>query len=73
MSLRSPDLWFRSRSRYCPSCKTNSDEVVKAGDKLKQSKKKAKMASASSKSSRDWGKVGTEMRYLNGELLLLVT
>lgn len=31
-----------------------------AGEKLKESKKKAKMASASSSSQRDWGKVGTQ-------------
>ncbi|KAG9351238.1 hypothetical protein JZ751_025129 [Albula glossodonta] len=31
-------------------------EVVLAGEKLKESKKKAKMASASSSSQRDWGK-----------------
>lgn len=43
--------------RYCPSCKNDSNEVVKAGEKLKQSKKKAKMPSASTESQRDWGKV----------------
>lgn len=31
--------------------------MVQAGEKLKQSKKKAKMASATSSSRRDWGKV----------------
>ncbi|KAG8595579.1 hypothetical protein GDO81_001561 [Engystomops pustulosus] len=41
---------------YCPSCKNDSTEVVKAGEKLKQSKKKAKMPSASTESQRDWGK-----------------
>ncbi|XP_031817809.1 E3 ubiquitin-protein ligase UHRF2 isoform X2 [Sarcophilus harrisii] len=41
---------------YCPSCKIDSNEVVKAGEKLKQSKKKAKMPSASTESHRDWGK-----------------
>uniref|UniRef100_A0A8C5UA00 RING-type E3 ubiquitin transferase n=1 Tax=Malurus cyaneus samueli TaxID=2593467 RepID=A0A8C5UA00_9PASS len=41
---------------YCPSCKTDSNEVIKAGEKLKQSKKKAKMPSASTESQRDWGK-----------------
>lgn len=43
--------------RYCPSCKNDSTEVVKAGEKLRQSKKKAKMPSASTESQRDWGKV----------------
>ncbi|ELU05907.1 hypothetical protein CAPTEDRAFT_221977 [Capitella teleta] len=41
---------------YCPDCKVDSSEVVRAGEKLKASSKKAKMASATSKSSRDWGK-----------------
>ncbi|XP_021488701.1 E3 ubiquitin-protein ligase UHRF1 isoform X2 [Meriones unguiculatus] len=41
---------------YCPSCRTDSSEVVQAGEKLKKSKKKAKMASATSSSRRDWGK-----------------
>ncbi|XP_067677716.1 E3 ubiquitin-protein ligase UHRF1-like [Haliotis asinina] len=41
---------------YCPSCKVDTSSVVKAGEKLKESKKKSKMASATSKSSRDWGK-----------------
>ena len=31
---------------------------MRAGEKLKESKKKSKMASASSSSQRDWGKVG---------------
>ena len=43
--------------RYCPLCKNDDSVVVKAGEKLKASKKKAKMASASGKSTRDWGKV----------------
>ncbi|KAM5300205.1 E3 ubiquitin-protein ligase UHRF2 isoform 2-T2 [Ctenodactylus gundi] len=42
---------------YCPGCKTDSSEVVKAGEKLKMSKKKAKMPSASTESRRDWGRV----------------
>ncbi|XP_061681405.1 E3 ubiquitin-protein ligase UHRF1 isoform X1 [Syngnathoides biaculeatus] len=41
---------------YCPNCRNDSNEVVRAGEKLKESKKKAKMASASSSSQRDWGK-----------------
>lgn len=47
-------LTFR---RYCPGCRNDVSEVVLAGEKLKESKKKAKMASASSSSQRDWGKV----------------
>ena len=43
--------------RYCPGCRNDVSEVVRAGEKLKDSKKKSKMASASSSSQRDWGKV----------------
>lgn len=43
--------------RYCPECRNDASEVVLAGEKLKESKKKAKMASATSSSGRDWGKV----------------
>lgn len=53
--------------RYCPGCRNDSSEVVLAGEKLKESKKKAKMASASSSSQRDWGKVGTETMLPNSE------
>ncbi|KAM9308657.1 E3 ubiquitin-protein ligase UHRF1-like [Gastrophryne carolinensis] len=41
---------------YCPDCRNDTSEVVLAGEKLKASKKKSKMASASSSSQRDWGK-----------------
>uniref|UniRef100_A0AAY4DSJ9 E3 ubiquitin-protein ligase UHRF n=1 Tax=Denticeps clupeoides TaxID=299321 RepID=A0AAY4DSJ9_9TELE len=41
---------------YCPTCKNDTSEVVKAGEKLKASKKKAKMPSANTESQRDWGK-----------------
>ncbi|XP_056374998.1 E3 ubiquitin-protein ligase UHRF1-like [Hyla sarda] len=41
---------------YCPDCRNDTSEVVLAGEKLKESKKKSKMASASSSSQRDWGK-----------------
>ncbi|KAL3878130.1 hypothetical protein ACJMK2_030501 [Sinanodonta woodiana] len=41
---------------YCPSCKNDVTEIVKAGEKLKESKKKSKMASSSSTSGRDWGR-----------------
>lgn len=41
---------------YCPECRNDASEVVLAGEKLKESKKKAKMASATSLSGRDWGK-----------------
>lgn len=46
-----------SPRRYCPTCKNDTSEVVKAGEKLKASKKKAKMPSATTESQRDWGKV----------------
>ncbi|XP_071952260.1 E3 ubiquitin-protein ligase UHRF1-like [Antedon mediterranea] len=41
---------------YCPLCKNDASEVVQAGQKLKESKKKAKMASSKSSCKRDWGK-----------------
>uniref|UniRef100_A0A8D0L6Y8 E3 ubiquitin-protein ligase UHRF n=1 Tax=Sphenodon punctatus TaxID=8508 RepID=A0A8D0L6Y8_SPHPU len=41
---------------YCPECRNDASEVVLAGERLKESKKKAKMASANSSSQRDWGK-----------------
>jgi len=41
---------------YCPLCKNDGSQIIKAGQKLKESKKKSKMASANSKSTRDWGK-----------------
>lgn len=42
---------------YCPKCKTDENEIVKAGDKLKFSKKRAKMPSANEKANGpDWGR-----------------
>ncbi|XP_012863103.1 E3 ubiquitin-protein ligase UHRF1 [Echinops telfairi] len=41
---------------YCPECRVDTSEVVSAGERLKTSKKKAKMASATSSCQRDWGK-----------------
>ncbi|XP_037361032.1 E3 ubiquitin-protein ligase UHRF1 isoform X1 [Talpa occidentalis] len=49
-SIPKEDEW------YCPECRNDASEVVLAGEKLKESKKKAKMASATSSSRRDWGK-----------------
>ncbi|XP_037679986.1 E3 ubiquitin-protein ligase UHRF1 [Choloepus didactylus] len=49
-SIPDEDEW------YCPECRNDASEVVLAGEKLKESKKKAKMASATSSSQRDWGK-----------------
>lgn len=43
-------------SRYCHECKNDENEIVSAGNKLKESKKKAKMASKQNSSTRDWGK-----------------
>ncbi|GIY43285.1 e3 ubiquitin-protein ligase UHRF1, partial [Caerostris darwini] len=49
---------------YCPECKNDETEVVRAGEKLKASKKKAKMASANSSATRDWGvEVGTMWKF----------
>lgn len=50
--------------RYCPGCRNDVSEVVLAGEKLKESKKKAKMASASSSSQRDWGKVSANTIWI---------
>ena len=53
-------LWMYlsvSVCRYCPQCKVDTSEVVLAGERLKESKKKCKMASSQSATSRDWGKV----------------
>uniref|UniRef100_A0A8D8VVT0 RING-type E3 ubiquitin transferase n=1 Tax=Cacopsylla melanoneura TaxID=428564 RepID=A0A8D8VVT0_9HEMI len=44
------DEWF------CPGCKRDTSEVIAPGQKLKDSKKKARMASSKSTSTRDWGK-----------------
>ena len=41
---------------YCPLCRNDQSEVVRAGEKLKASKKKAKMKSATGGCERDWGK-----------------
>ncbi|KAG8184485.1 hypothetical protein JTE90_002332 [Oedothorax gibbosus] len=41
---------------YCPECKTDTSEVVGAGECLKKSNKKSKMVSARSSTTRDWGK-----------------
>ncbi|KAG8253591.1 ubiquitin-like with PHD and RING finger domains 2 [Homalodisca vitripennis] len=41
---------------YCHECKNDENEIVSAGGKLKESKKKAKMASKQNNSTRDWGK-----------------
>ncbi|WAR31132.1 UHRF2-like protein [Mya arenaria] len=46
----------RNPSMYCPECKLDTSEIVKAGEKLKTSKKKSKMASQQNGKSRDWGK-----------------
>lgn len=46
--------------RYCPECRNDASEVVLAGERLKDSKKKQKMASANSSSRRDWGKVSSK-------------
>ncbi|KOC67234.1 E3 ubiquitin-protein ligase UHRF1 [Habropoda laboriosa] len=46
-SIPEEDYW------YCPECKNDENEIVKAGDKLKQTKKITK---ENSNSKRDWGK-----------------
>ncbi|XP_054008845.1 E3 ubiquitin-protein ligase UHRF1-like [Hylaeus anthracinus] len=46
-SIPEEDYW------YCAECKNDENEIVKAGDKLKQTKKKT---NENSNSKRDWGK-----------------
>lgn len=46
-----------SPPRYCPDCKTDSSEVIAAGEKMRLSKKKAGMMSKKQGCNRDWGKV----------------
>lgn len=41
---------------YCPLCKNDTSQVIHAGEKLRESKKKMKMASSNSTTNRDWGK-----------------
>ncbi|XP_066159240.1 E3 ubiquitin-protein ligase UHRF1-like [Euwallacea fornicatus] len=41
---------------YCPSCKTDDSSIVKAGEKLKISKKRQNMPSNKTDSKRDWGR-----------------
>lgn len=42
---------------YCPKCKNDGNDIVKAGEKLKESKKKAKAPSnVNANSGRDWGR-----------------
>lgn len=43
--------------RYCPDCKTNTAEVIQAGEKMRLTKKKANMMSKKGTCQRDWGKV----------------
>ena len=45
---------------YCPDCKTDTTEVIAAGEKLRFSKKKANMMSKKNSTGRDWGKVRGE-------------
>ncbi|CAG2058609.1 unnamed protein product [Timema podura] len=41
---------------YCPECKNDENEIVRAGEKLKESKRKSMAASKTTSSKRDWGK-----------------
>ena len=45
-----------SSFRYCPSCRTDPSEVIRAGEGMRLTKKKAKMVSKIGTCSRDWGK-----------------
>jgi len=52
--LKMKDMPPEEEDWYCPDCKTQ-DDIVKKGEKMKASKKKAKAPAASGKSKRDWG------------------
>ena len=58
---------FASVIRYCPQCKTDVSEVIRAGEKLRLSKKKASMVSKKQETNRDWGKVSWLPREWRGE------
>ncbi len=46
-----------SEEWFCPTCKTDDTKIVRAGEKLKESKKKAKAPSnVNPNSTRDWGR-----------------
>ena len=42
--------------RYCPNCKTDTSEVIGAGESARLTKKKASMASKRSSNGRNWGR-----------------
>ncbi|XP_072402002.1 E3 ubiquitin-protein ligase UHRF1-like [Diabrotica undecimpunctata] len=41
---------------YCPECKTDDSEIVKRGEGVRLSKKRANMPSKTTTSTRDWGR-----------------
>ena len=74
------DEWFKSNNnemkpfylsyfgdRYCSECKTDTSEVIGAGEKMRLTKKKANMVSKRNETGngRDWGKVSDQC-YNNG-------
>ncbi|KAF7280152.1 hypothetical protein GWI33_006328 [Rhynchophorus ferrugineus] len=56
MCLKPPLQSVPEDDWYCPDCKTDDTEIVKAGERLKHSKKKEKMPSSVNDGKRDWGK-----------------
>merc|ERR1740139_1323704 len=52
--LKMADMPADDEDWYCPECK-NEDTIVKKGEKVKVSKKKANAPAASGKGKRDWG------------------
>ena len=65
------DRWFTSNNnemrpfyngRYCSECKTDTSEVIGAGEKMRLTKKKANMVSKrnETRNGRDWGKVSDQ-------------
>ncbi|KAG8226036.1 hypothetical protein J437_LFUL004157 [Ladona fulva] len=43
-------------ARFCSNCKVDASEVVMAGEKLKESKRKSTLVSYIKKTKRDWGR-----------------
>ncbi|XP_056646054.1 E3 ubiquitin-protein ligase UHRF1-like [Diorhabda sublineata] len=54
--LKPPLTEVPSEDWYCPSCKVDDSKIVKRGEKVKLSKKRANMASKTTTCTRDWGR-----------------
>ena len=56
------ELCTYNNVRYCSECKTDTSEVIGAGEKMRLTKKKANMVSKRNETGngRDWGKVSNK-------------